>query len=177
VGLTACNDLEGTGDKGYITGDGVLKTVALDDRVDAISLTGETLAGEPLAVEDFRGKPVVVVVWWSGCPPCRKEAPWVVGAADKLGADVQFVGINIRGTGTAQAQAFERTFGIDYPSFSSPGGEALLAFPGVLGPRTIAAFVILDADGRVAASILGELPSQRTLVDLASDVVRETRDG
>ena len=155
----------------------MLTTVALDDRGDAISLSGETLAGEPLAFEDFRGKPVVVVVWWSGCPPCRKEAPWVVGAADKLGADVQFVGINIRDTGTAQAQAFERTFGIDYPSFSSPGGEALLAFPGVLGPRTIPAFVILDADGRVAASILGELPSERTLVDLASDVVRETRDG
>ena len=101
----------------------------------------------------------------------------MVGAAEELGDDVQFVGINIRDTGTAQAQAFERTFGIDYPSFSSPGGEALLAFPGVLGPRTIPAFVVLDADGRVAASILGSLPSQQTLVDLAGDVVDETRDG
>ena len=177
TGLTACNDLEGTGDKGYITGDGVLSTVALDDRDDAISFAGETLDGDPLAVQDFRGKPVVVVVWWSGCPPCRKEAPWVVGAAEELGDDVQFVGINIRDTGTAQAQAYERTFGIDFPSFSSPGGEALLAFPGVLGPRTIPAFVVLDADGRVAASILGSLPSQQTLVDLAGDVVDETRDG
>ena len=177
TGLTACNDLEGTGDKGYITSDGTVMTVAVDKREDVISLDGETLAGEPLSIQSFRGKPVVVVVWWSGCPPCRKEAPWVVGAAEELGDDVQFVGINIRDTGTAQAEAYERSFGIDYPSFSSPGGEAMLAFPGVLGPRTIPAFVVLDSEGRVAASILGQLPSRKTLVDVAADVVRETRDG
>jgi thiol-disulfide isomerase/thioredoxin len=155
----------------------VISTVAVGHRTDAISFTGETLDGEPLSIQDFRGKPLVVVVWWSGCPPCRKEAPAVVGAADELGDKAQFVGINIRDLGTAQAQAFERAFDIDYPSFSSPGGEALLAFPGVLGPRTIPAFVILDAEGRVAVSILGELPSQQTLVDLTSDVADETRDG
>lgn len=155
----------------------MISTVAVDARDEAISFAGESLDGEPLAVEDFRGKPTVVVVWWSGCPPCRKEAPWVVGAADELGDDVHFVGINIRDSGTAQARAYERKFGVEFPSFSSPGGEAMLAFPGVLGPRTIPAFVVLDADGRVAASILGSLPSQQTLVDLATDVADETRDG
>ena len=116
-------------------------------------------------------------VWGSWCAACRKEAPWVVGAAEELGDDVQFVGINIRDASTAQAQAFERRFGIDFPSFYSPDGEAFLAFPGVLSPRTIPAFVVLDAEGRVAASILGRLPSQQTLVDVADDVVDETRDG
>ena len=158
----------------------MISTVAVDARDEAISFAGESLDGEPLAVEDFRGKPTVVVVWWSGCPPCRREAPWVVGAADELGDDAHFVGINIRDSGTAQAQAYERAFGVEFPSFSSPGGEAMLAFPGVLGPRTIPAFVVLDAYGRVAASILGSLPSQQTLVDLATDVSNEadeTRDG
>ena len=177
TGLVACSDLEGTGDKGYITGDGLVATVAIDDRSDAISFDGETLDGEPLAVQDFRGRPVVVVVWGSWCAPCRKEAPLVVDAAEELGDDVQFVGVNIRDSGTAQAVAFERRFGIGYPSFYSPDGEALLAFPGVLGPRSIPAFVILDADGRVAASIIGRLPSQQTLVDLTEDVAGETRDG
>jgi thiol-disulfide isomerase/thioredoxin len=177
LATTACSSLEGTGDKGYITGDGVIATVAAADREDAISFEGETLAGEPLAIEDFRGKPVVVVVWWSGCPPCRKEAPWVVDAAAELGDRAQFVGINIRDTSTAQAEAFERSFGVGYPSLSSPGGEALLAFPGVLGPRTIPAFVILDDRGRVAASIIGPLPSRGTLVDVTETVASETRDG
>jgi len=70
-----------------------------------------------------------------------------------------------------------RTFDVPFPSFYSPDGEALLAFPGVLGLRTIPAFAVLDPEGRVAASIIGKLPSRQTLVDLTQDVVDETRDG
>ena len=149
----------------------------MDAREDAISLDGEDLAGDPLAVQDFRGKPVVLVVWGSWCAPCRDEAPDVVGAANDLGDDVQFVGINIRDASTAQARAFTRKFDVDFPSFYSPSGEALLAFPGVLGLRTIPAFAVLDSEGRVAASIIGKLPSRQTLVDVTKDVVDETRDG
>ena len=47
----------------------------------------------------------------------------------------------------------------------------------MLGLRTIPAFAVLDAEGRVAASIIGKLPSQQTLVDVTQDVVDETRDG
>jgi thiol-disulfide isomerase/thioredoxin len=151
--------------------------VAVDAREDTITLDGEDLAGDPLAVQDFRGKPVVLVVWGSWCAPCRDEAPEVVAAAKELGDDVQFVGINIRDASSAQAQAFTRKFDVDFPSFYSPSGEALLAFPGVLGLRTIPAFAVLDAEGRVAASIIGKLPSQQTLVDVTKDVVDETRDG
>ncbi len=146
-------------------------------REDAISLDGEDLDGDPLAVQDFRGKPVVLVVWGSWCAPCRDEAPDVVDAAEELGDDVQFVGINIRDASTAQAQAFTRKFDVDFPSFYSPSGDALLAFPGVLGLRTIPAFAVLDSEGRVAASIIGKLPSRQTLVDVTKDVVDETRDG
>jgi thiol-disulfide isomerase/thioredoxin len=151
--------------------------VAVAGRDDAISFDGEDLDGDPLAVQDFRGQPVVVVVWGSWCAPCREEAPDVVGAAKELGDGVQFVGINIRDSSPAQAQAFVRNFDVDFPSFYSPGGEALLAFPGVLGLRTIPAFAVLDAEGRVAASIIGKLPSRQTLVDVTQDVVDETRDG
>ncbi len=175
--VTACNGLEGTGDKGYITRDGVVATVAADERDAAISYAGEDLDGSPLSLEDFRGKPVVVSVWGSWCAPCRKEAPWVAGAAEELGDRVQFVGINLRDSSTAQAQAFVRSFGFDFPSLYEPDGEAMLAFPGVLGVRSIPSFVVLDRQGRVAASIIGQLPSQQTLVDLAEDVVGETRDG
>ena len=149
----------------------------MDAREDAISLDGEDLDGDPLAVQDFRGKPVVLVVWGSWCAPCRDEAPDVVGAAEELGDDVQFVGINIRDASTAQARAFTRKFGVDFPSFYSPSGEALLAFPGVLGLRTIPAFAVLDSEGRVGASIIGRLPSRQTLVDVTKAVVDETRDG
>ena len=177
MGVTACNDLEGTGDKGFVTGDGVIATLAVDDRDPAVSYEGDDLDGDPLSIQDFRGKVVVVAVWGSWCGPCQKEAPWVVGAAEDLGDQVRFVGINVRDGSPAQAQAFERNYGVEFPSLYSPDGEALLAFHGVLTPRSIPAFVVLDRDGRIAASIVGPLPSQQTLVDLTQDVVDEARDG
>jgi thiol-disulfide isomerase/thioredoxin len=180
MGVTACdglNGLQGTGDKGYITTDGVVRTVDAAERGDAISYQGEDLDGSPLAIEDYRGTPVVVSVWGSWCTPCRKEAPWVAGAAEALGDGVQFVGINLRDSSTAQASAFARGAGLDFPSLYEPDGEALLAFPGVLGLRSIPSFVVLDREGLVAASIVGQLPSQQTLVDLAQGVVDEAANG
>ena len=177
MGVTACNDLEGTGDKGFVTGDGVIATLAVDDRESAVVYEGDTVDGDRLSFQDLRGEVVVVNVWGSWCSPCQKEAPWVVGAAADLGNQARFVGINVRDGSPAQAQAFERNYDVDYPSLYSPDGEALLAFHGVLSPRTIPSFVILDRDGRIAASIIGPLPSQRTLVELTQDVVDEVDGG
>lgn len=177
MGVTACNDLEGAGEKGYVTGDGVIRELAVDERGGAVSFRGDTLDGDRLAIQDYRGQVVVLSVWGSWCSPCRKEAPWVVGADEELGDDVQFVGINVRDGSTAQALAYERRYGVTFPSLYSPDGDALLSFPGALTPRTIPAFAVLDRKGRVAASIVGALPSQQTLVDLAQRVVDEAADG
>lgn len=169
LALTACTSLQGTGDKGFVTGDGVIHAVDAADRKEPIELSGEDLDGKPLDIADYRGKPVVVVVWGSWCGPCRAEAPDVVAAANQVGDQAQFLGINLRNASTADAQSYVRRFDVPYPSFYSPDGAALLQFPGTLGPRTIPAFVVLDGEGRIAASIIGKLPSTQTLVDLVED--------
>jgi thiol-disulfide isomerase/thioredoxin len=177
MGVTACNDLEGSGDKGYVSRDGTVATVAVDDRGDAVSYDGEDLDGATLSMKDFQGEPVVVVAWGSWCGDCRLEAPMVASAAKQLAGEAQFVGINFRDGSTAQALAYVRDQGIDYPSFYSPDGDAILAFRGTLSLQSIPAFVVLDAEGRVAASIIGRLPSTQTLVDLTEDVAKETTRG
>jgi len=175
LALTGCSSQEGTGDSGYISGDGAITQRAVAEREQPIELSGEDLSGAPLDLADFRGTPVVVVVWGSWCPPCVAEAPDVVAAAERLGADAQFVGINLRDGDPAQAQAFERNHDVPFPSFYSPDGREMLAFEGVLTPRSIPAFVVLDEEGRVAASINGGLPSTTTLVDLVEDVTPDRR--
>lgn len=172
LGLTAtgCTSLQGTGDKGYVTGDGSIRQVAVADRSSPVDFSGKDLQGSHLSLSALRGKPTVVSVWWANCPPCRKEAPLLVGAQKQLGASSHFVGIDVRDSGTAGPKTFQDQFGVTWPSFYSPGGQALLAFPGTLTPNTIPATVILDAQGRVAASIIGAVPSQRTLVQMVRQV-------
>ena len=92
-------------------------------------------------------------------------------AARELDKDgVAFVGINTKDSSPDQGLAFERRYDVPYPSFFDPSGRTLLAFHGTLNPSAIPSTVVLDEQGRVAASILGELPSQQTLVDLVRDV-------
>lgn len=168
--LSGCSSLEGSQDLGYVSGTGDIKILDADQRDDPIVLSGEDLDGKPLDLEDFRGKPTVVNVWGAWCAECVAEAPDLVEAADKLGDTANFVGIDVRDPSPAQALAHDRKFGVEYPSFYEPDGKALLAFPGVLSPRSIPATVVLDSDGRVAATILGTIPSPQTLVDVVGDV-------
>ncbi|MFC4783116.1 TlpA family protein disulfide reductase [Nocardioides sp. MAHUQ-72] len=177
LAVTGCSSLSGTGDQGFVTSDGSVEEVAVADRGDPVTLSGTDLDGKDLDLESFRGTPVVAVVWGSWCTPCRAEAPDVVAAADELGDKAQFVGINIRDGSTEQAKSFVRRFDVPYPSFSSPDGKALLAFQGTLTPNSIPSFVVLDQEGRVAASIIGQLPSKTTLVEVVKDVSEESVDG
>jgi thiol-disulfide isomerase/thioredoxin len=169
LAVTGCTSLQGTGDKGFVDGNGAVRQIDAAQRGDAITLDGQDLDGKPLSLATFRGKPTVVNVWGSWCTSCRAEAPFLVAARKQLGDTAQFVGIDVRDPGTAQAKAYEAHFGTTWPSYYSPSGKALLSFPGVLTPNTIPATLVLDAQGRVAASVIGEVPSTLTLVQLVQD--------
>ena len=170
---SGCSDVEGTGDKGYIVGKGVITLLQANERKEPGEVSGETLEGKELALSSYAGKVVVVNVWGSWCPPCRAEADVLAAAARELAPKgVVFVGINSRDSSRDNALAFQRRYDVPYPSIYDPGGRNLLAFHRTLTPNSIPSTVVIDAQGRVAASILGEVTSKTTLVDLIEDVSR-----
>jgi thiol-disulfide isomerase/thioredoxin len=168
--LAGCTGVDGTGDKGYISGDGQISLVEEADRGEPIELEGTTLDDEPLSLADLRGEVVVVNVWWSQCPPCRTEMPLLVEAAERTEGEASFVGLNVRDTAPEPGRSFLRTFDPPYPSLFDPTGEGIIAFAGVLSPRSIPSTVVLDAQGRVAATVIGPVPSTTTLTDLVEEV-------
>ena len=175
AGLAACsNDQVGSsGDAGFVAGKGVITRLALDKRKEPGEVSGETLGGKPISLDDYRGKTVVVNVWGSWCAPCRSEAPDLVAASKELARDgVAFVGIDSRDLDRAAAQAFVRRFEVPYPSIYDQQGKTLLAFRGTLSPNAIPSTVVIDSQGRVAASIIGET-TKATLVGLVRDVMTE----
>lgn len=178
--LSACSDIEGTGDLTYISGDGQVIQVPAAERGDAVEISGETVQGEPLDLADLRGKVVVVNVWWSGCGPCIKEMPMLVEAEAELAEEqpgaTAFVGINIRDLSADTAEAFERERGVDYPSIFDPGSDTLPEF-GDFVPYAPPATLVLDAEGRVAALVNGPVPSRTTLTEVVEDVLAETAGG
>ena len=171
---TGCSSLQGTGEKGYVSGSGQITELDPGDRAKPIELSGEDLDGKAVSLTDLRGKVVVVNVWGAWCTDCRKEAPDLVRAAEKTtGNDVAFLGIDARDPSKENAQGYVRTFRIPFRSIYDPKGETLLRFHGTLTPNSVPSTVVLDREGRVAASILGTLPSSTTLTSLIQKVVDE----
>lgn len=168
-----CSGLSGTGDKGYISGTGVPVEVRPTDREEPVELTGTDLEGADVDLADLRGKPVVVNVWASWCPPCRVEQPDLNEAYAELGEEVTFVGLNIRDASRDNARAYVRNFEVPYASVYSADGAALLPFAGTLTPKSIPSTVVLDAEGRIAASVNGRVPTTQTLLSLVEAVLDE----
>jgi thiol-disulfide isomerase/thioredoxin len=174
-GLVACGgpDLS-SGEQGYVGGDGTVSVLATGDRKQPDGeVTGETIDGDAVSLADHDGRVVVMPVWGSWCAPCRAEAPMLAEAARDLEKQgVSFLGIDSRDENEAKARAFEERFDIPYPSIYDPDGITLLTFHGTLPPMTIPSFVFIDAEGRIAARVLGEI-DRSTLYGVVSDVLGE----
>ncbi len=163
--LSGCSSLSGTGDLQYVPGEGNIIEVPAADREAPVTLTGESLEGDPVDLADSRGEVTVINVWWSGCTPCRTEMPMLVDAAASM-EDTAFVGINTRNPDRGTAVAFQREFGVTFPSLYDNTGAPLLAFGARYAPQAMPSTVVLDPQGRVAALISGVIPSELTLRDV-----------
>lgn len=175
VAVAGCSGGSGAsgagGDTRFVSrADSAVTILPADRRGQPVALSGTTLTGQRLDVAAMRGRPVVLNVWGSWCAPCRKEAPQLEAASLRLKKEgVPIVGINIRDYDKAPALAFDKTFGITYPSLYDPQGSLLLSLRGAVPASAIPTTLVLDAEGRIAARVTGATTTT-TLVDLVHDV-------
>ncbi|WP_394554261.1 TlpA family protein disulfide reductase [Agromyces sp. MMS24-JH15] len=166
---------EGSG-KNYIAGDGTISEFSADQRGEPVAFGGTTAEGDAFDSADVLGDVTVVNFWYAGCAPCRVEAPIledVRGGFADAGADVAFVGVNVRDQ-AGTARAFEQDYGIGYPSILDvDSGDAQLAFSGKVPPAAVPTTLVLDREGRVAARILGQLKDASILESIVDDLLAE----
>lgn len=112
-----------------------------------------TLAGEPTTLAAIgKGQPMVVNLWASWCPPCRREMP-VLAAAQQQETAVTFVFAN-QGEDGATAQRYLSDGGLSIANVLLDPGAALgRAVSSTALPTTL----FYDANGRLVDTHLGEL--------------------
>lgn len=161
--------------KNYIAGDGSVLEIAPEDRGDPVRFSSTAFSGDAVDSTDWTGTPVVMNFWYAACAPCRVEAPDLQSLHEEWEPEgVHFVGVNVRDT-AGTAEAFERNFGITYPSLEDRGGQVLLAMTDFVPPQAVPTTIVLDRQGRVSARILG-VAERSTLSALISTVAEEAAD-
>lgn len=126
------------------------------------------IAGEPVLLQDLLGKPLVINLWATWCPPCRREMP-VLAAAQAANPDIRFVFVN-QGEGQSLVEKFlaQQQLSLDNNLLDSGGrlGQAV-------GSLSLPTTLFYSADGMLKNNHLGEL-SQASLKHALGHIRTET---
>lgn len=117
------------------------------------SVALQALDGAPTTLAALAGgRPMVVNLWASWCPPCRREMP-VLAAAQQARADIVFVYANQR-EDAAAASAFLNSSGVTLRNVVLDSAAALGK---AAGSSALPTTLFYDAQGRLIDTHLGEL--------------------
>lgn len=123
---------------------------AIEKSIPELALTG--LDGTRTSLQAFRGKLLVLNVWATWCPPCRKEMP----SLERLSKSVDSERIVVAGlsadSDTNAVLEFLGQSGITFRNFiDTPENIA-----NALGVRVYPETLLIGPDGRIAQRISGE---------------------
>ncbi len=128
------------------------------DPVFAASFKDFNRQPQPLA--QWRGKVTLVYFWATWCVPCQHEVPALIRAYEKYRSrDLVIVGIAI--DQTDKVRKFTEDYGINYQVLI--GGTDALELAQRMGDRIrgLPFLLVIDRQGRVVATQLGEFPDER----------------
>ena len=113
--------------------------------------------GESVQLSSYKGGPLVINLWATWCPPCRREMP-VLQNAQHQHEDVTFLFVN-QGESMQSVSTFLETQGLNLSNVLFDSGGQLGQ---KVGSMALPTTLFYNAEGRLLASHLGEL-SQASL--------------
>ncbi len=122
----------------------------------APDFTAEDPQGKSVKLSDYFGKPIVLNLWASWCPPCKAEMPHFEQAyLDN--PDIQFLMVNMTtGDSMEDAEALIEQEGYTFPVLFDTTSEAAYAYQATSLPMTI----FIGADGTVVTHAVGALSAE-----------------
>ena len=109
-------------------------------------------AGETVQLADYKGGPLVINLWATWCPPCRREMP-VLESAQQQRPDLTFLFVN-QAESMQSVATFLETQGLSLSNVLFDGGGRLSQ---AVGSMALPTTLFYSPEGRLLGSHLGEL--------------------
>lgn len=130
--------------------------------------------GQPLSLDDFRGKVVVLNIWATWCGPCREEMPTLDNLQAKLGGpDFEVLTLSVDQAGPAIVRRFFADVGIKHLRlYIDPTAQTLNVLD-ILGiPMTL----LVDRRGRELGRLVGATKwDSPKMLQFLRDTVEQTK--
>ena len=123
--------------------------------------------GAKVDLSSLRG-PMVLSLWFAGCPPCREEMPALQAFHQQYGDRVPVLGVDFQDKYPGSALQTAQELGVTYPSVADPGGD-LQGFDEFAKLPGLPAMYFLDPDGGIAYAVFEGLDSEEQIVDLVRE--------
>lgn len=111
-----------------------------------------SLGGESTHLVAYLGRPMVLSVWATWCPPCRREMPLLLRAKLRH-PDIAFALVN-QGEAAWEVADYGRSLDAPEGTFLLDSGSAVSSS---LGVRALPATFFFDAEGNLVSTHVGEL--------------------
>jgi len=134
-----------------LSGDGIgTNSLLIGSRLPAITL--ENVDGQEVSTQSLLSAPLIIIVWFSTCEPCRRELPALANADTQYRDQVRIVGVNIKDSATV-AKKFASQFGVDFELLLDKNGQ----FISRLGIATAPVTLAIDPQGVIIGQKAGEI--------------------
>jgi peroxiredoxin len=118
------------------------------------NFTFPDIHGKEVSLSDQRGKVVLVNVWATWCPPCRREMPSMQRLYEKFkGKNFEILAVSIDSEGRKAVEPFMQKMNLTFPALLDPG-ETIRPLYGITGvPESF----IIDQQGILVEKIIGPI--------------------
>jgi thiol-disulfide isomerase/thioredoxin len=128
----------------------------------------ESLTGEAVPrLEEFRGRPVLVLFYATGCPGCKARALPYANTVHWEYPELKAIGIHTRFDGPLysndQIKEIIAVYGLKFSIFKDQGMATFEAWAAEGTPH----WVLIDREGKVMRSVFGSTPGVLQRLDFA----------
>ena len=143
-------------------------------QVKAPDFTVRNTEGNTVKLSDMMGKPVVLNIWASWCPPCKSEMPEFNKVFEEMGGDIQFMMVDAvdgRRETVEKGAAFIAGQGYTFPVFYDTEQDAAMQN----GIRALPTSIFINSNGYIAAKAEGAMDEEtlRYYINMITDTVNK----